>query len=79
MFWVMAMAHYEIRVVGTLPCGALADLDFLTVTPQPVQTMLFGMLDQAALKELLARLELLGAPVLELRRLRSSCPVDGGR
>jgi hypothetical protein len=65
------MAHYEIRVVGGFPCEALVDVDQVTATPQPVQTVLSGMLTQSALNNLLARLDLLGAHVLGVRLLRS--------
>jgi hypothetical protein len=69
---VIAMADYEIRVVGGFPCEALAGLDQLTATPQPVHTVLSGRLNQSALKKLLTRLELLGTSVVEVRLLRSS-------
>jgi hypothetical protein len=62
------MAQYEIRLAGTLPCEALADLDHLTASPQPVQTVLHGILDQSALRQLLARLELLGTGVVEVHK-----------
>jgi hypothetical protein len=64
--------QYEIRVTGTLPYQALDDLDNLTATQQPVQTVLHGMMDHADLKRLLARLELFGAPIVEIRRVRRS-------
>jgi hypothetical protein len=72
------MAHYEIRVSGTLPCDALAEAGYLTAEPQPVQTVLSGMMDQPALTKLLTRLELFGAHVIEMRLGRPSCPSGSG-
>jgi hypothetical protein len=63
---VIVMARYEIRVLGALPCEALRGLELLA-DPQPVHTVLTGMLDQAELTKLLARLELFGAHVIEVR------------
>jgi hypothetical protein len=61
---------YEIRVVGILPPEALIDFENLTASVEPVETMVHGRLrDQAALHGLLARLEVLGVQVLEVRRL----------
>jgi hypothetical protein len=62
--------YYEIRVAGILPPEALVDFDHLTVA-EPVETVVHGPLaDQAALYGLLARLETLGAHVLEVRQIR---------
>lgn len=62
-------AEYEIRVVGTLPPEALLDYEDLAVTMQPAETVLDGRLaGQAALHELLARLEIFGARVTLVRR-----------
>jgi hypothetical protein len=64
--------YYEIRVAGTLPDEALADFERITADVEPVETVLHGPLaDQAALHGLLARLEILGAQVIEVRRLKS--------
>jgi hypothetical protein len=69
---------YEIRVTGTLPPEALADFEGLTVSEEPVETVLHGpMPDQAALHGLLARLELFGVQVVEIRRLQRPAPGDG--
>jgi hypothetical protein len=76
---VIVMAHYEIRVVGGFPCEALTDVDQVTATPQPVQTVLSGMLTQSALNNLLARLDLLGTHVLGVRLLSLDPPADSGR
>ena len=56
---------------GTLPPEALLDFERLSADVEPVETVLHGPLrDQAALQGLLARLELLGVQVVEVRRLR---------
>jgi len=67
----MTSSYYEIRVVGILPPEALLDYEKLDATVQPVGTVVHGRLpDQAALQGLLARLELLGVQVLEVRRVQ---------
>src|SRR5450755_4388400 len=64
-------SYYEVRVTGTLPPEALLDFELLTADVEPVETVLHGPLrDQAALQGLLARLEMLGVQVVEVRRLR---------
>jgi hypothetical protein len=69
---VVAGLYYEIRVAGTLPDEVLADFERITADVEPVETLLHGPLaDQAALHGLLARLEVFGAEVIEVRRLRS--------
>lgn len=65
----MTWRYYEIRIAGTLPPEALVDFERLTATVEPVSTVVHGPLpDQAALNGLLARLELLGVQVHEIRR-----------
>jgi hypothetical protein len=50
----------------------LLDFDRLTVSVEPVETVVHGPLrDQAALQGLLARLEASGIQLLEVRRLRT--------
>jgi len=72
----MVPRYYEIRVAGILPPEALVDFEKLTATVEPVATVVHGPLpDQAALNGLLARLELLGVQVQEIRRLRD-CPSE---
>jgi len=67
---IVTSVYYEIRVGGTLPPGALLDFERLMISVEPVKTVLHGPItDQAALNGLLARLELLGAEVVEVRRL----------
>jgi hypothetical protein len=66
----MASPYYEIRVAGLLPPEALLDFERLDATVEPVATVVHGPLqDQAALQGLLARLEILGVQVLEVRRV----------
>ncbi len=66
----MSSSNYEIRVAGILPPEALIDFEWLTASVEPVETVLYGSLpDQGALYRLLARLEMLGAKVLEVHRL----------
>lgn len=66
----MTSSSYEIRVAGTLPPEILLDFEQLTADVEPVGTILHGQLrDQAALYGLLARLQMFGAEVLEVRRL----------
>jgi hypothetical protein len=63
-------SSYEIRVEGKLPPEILLDFEQLTADVEPVGTVLHGQLaDQAALYGLLARLEVFGVQVVEVRRL----------
>ena len=67
---IVTSVYYEIRVGGILPPDALLDFERLMVSVEPVKTVLHGPIsDQAALHGLLARLELFGAEVVEVRRL----------
>lgn len=71
----MSSPYYEIRVAGVVPPEALLDFDRLTASVEPVETVVQGSLqDQAALQDLLARLETFGVHVLEVRRLRAGKP-----
>ena len=70
------MVYYEIRLAGSLPCEVLADLDHLTAALQPAHTLVCGILDQPTLQKLLARLELCGAHVVEVRSRRSLTPSE---
>jgi hypothetical protein len=66
----VSSSSYEIRITGILPPEALLDFEELVASVEPVETVVHGQLpDQAALHGLLARLELLGVQVLEVRRL----------
>ncbi len=67
----MPSSSYEIRVTGLLPPEVLADFSTLTAAVQPVSTVVYGSLaSQSHLHALLARLEVYGARVLEIRCLR---------
>ena len=67
----MTSRYYEISLAGTVPPEVLADFERLTARAEPTTTMVHGLLpDQAALRGLLARMELLGVQVEEVRRLR---------
>jgi hypothetical protein len=62
--------NYEIRVKGRVGDLALLAFEGLTVTTEPVETILYGpILDQEALHELLAELQSLGLELVGLRRL----------
>ena len=68
---------YEIRVAGVLPLEVLLDFDQLTASVAPVETVVHGPLrDQAALNALLARLEMFGVEIREIRRRHERRP-DG--
>src|SRR5262249_1816638 len=70
-------SYYEIRVAGVLPPEALLDFDRLTASVEPVETVVHGPLrDQAALGGLLARFEVFGVQVLEVRRVHGADPPD---
>jgi len=75
---VVVSPCYEIRVLGILPAAALLDFDLLIASVEPAETVLRGPLqDQAALLGLLARFEIFGAEVLEVRRLCRLIPPGG--
>jgi len=58
-----------------LPPEALLDFDRLTASVEPVETVVHGPLqDQAALGGLLARFELFGVQILEVRRVHGADP-----
>ena len=71
----MPLSYYEIRVAGVLPAEAVLDFDRLTASVEPVETVVHGPIqDQAALNGLLARLEIFGVQVVEVRRLHQRDP-----
>ena len=74
----VSSSYYEIRVAGVLPPEALLDFERLTASVEPVETVVHGPLrDQAALNGLLARLEIFGIQVLEVRRVYDRDPPAG--
>jgi len=64
------MAHtvYEIRVAGVVPERDLQDMGAVTVAPDQVNTILYGVPDRAALSCVLAGLRALGLETIGLRR-----------
>jgi hypothetical protein len=63
-------ANYEIRIKGRVNDSLLSAFEGLAVTTEPVQTIVYGPLDdQAAVHRLLIKLESLGLEVVEFRRL----------
>ena len=72
--------YYEIRVAGQLPPGVLRDFEELSASPQEAQTLLHGSLeDQKELRKLLDRIQMFGARLLEIHRLREEAVDAGGR
>ena len=64
---------YEIRIKGRLSDSLLDAFESLTSTVQPVETVLYGPVqDQAALYGLLDRIQSLGLELVELRQLSAS-------
>ena len=62
-------------MAGLVPPEVLLDFDQLRASVEPSKTVVSGPLaDQAALFGLLARLQLFGVQILELRRLRGQEP-----
>ena len=64
---------FQIRVAGVVPETDLRDMGALTVAPDQVNTVLYGIADESALYALLARVRALGLEVIEVRRV--STPV----
>src|SRR3954470_1521159 len=71
---IMEEPMYEVRVAGVVPETDLLDMRAITLAPEQVDTVLYGLADEAALYGLLARLRTLGLEVVEVRRV--SPPVD---
>jgi hypothetical protein len=68
-----AGGDYEIRIKGRLSDSLLAAFEGLTTTVQPVETVLYGPVqDQAALYGLLDRIQSLGLELVEIRQLPAS-------
>jgi hypothetical protein len=72
----MGQTMYEVRVAGTVPEEDLQDLGALALVQDQVNTVLYGIADQAALYGLLARMRALGLDVVEVRRVAAPGPVD---
>ena len=69
----VAGGDYEIRIKGRLSDSVLAGFEGLRATVQPVETVLYGPVqDQAALYGLLDRIQSLGLELVEVRQLPAS-------
>jgi hypothetical protein len=67
----MPEATYQVRVSGAIPAELLADLQDLTVSVEPPETVLHGSLpDQSAVVGLISRIHGLGLRLIEVRRLQ---------
>jgi len=61
---------YEIRIKGRLSDSVLAAFEGLTATVEPVETVLYGPIeDQSSLHGLLDRIQSLGLELVEIRQL----------
>lgn len=69
----MTSQPYEIRVRGHLGPAARRAFPVLDVQIQAGDSLLRGVLDQAALHGALARIEELGLELVEVRRAGPSC------
>lgn len=66
----MRVLDYEIRVTGEVPAEVLEEIEGAHVSLQPVETILRGSVaDQAALHQMINRLQGLGLELTEVRRL----------
>jgi hypothetical protein len=66
----MTQATYEVRISGLLPAELLVELQGLTVSVEPPETVLHGSLpDQSAVVGLISRIHGLGLRLIEVRRL----------
>jgi hypothetical protein len=68
--WNVGADNYEIRIKGRVSDSLLPAFEGLTVTTEPVETILYGPIaDQEALHRLMTKLQALGLEVVEFRRL----------
>ena len=66
----MKILDYQIRVTGRVPADVLEEIEAVQVTVQPMRTILRGSVpDQAALNQMINRLQGLGLELTEIRRL----------
>ncbi|HEX5525220.1 MAG TPA: hypothetical protein VFX53_17375 [Pedococcus sp.] len=65
----MDQSIYEIHVAGTVAAEELQDMGAVKVGAEQVNTVLYGVPDEAALFGLLTRLRALGLEVIEIRRV----------
>lgn len=74
----MDQSIYEIHVAGTVPAEDLQDMGAVRVGAEQVNTVLYGVPDEAALFGLLTRLRALGLEVIEIRRVSDFAgPITG--
>jgi hypothetical protein len=65
-----AHSGYEIRIKGRITKASESAFDGLTVTVNPIETVVRGtMIDQAALYGILERIQALGLELVEIRRI----------
>ena len=70
VFRHMKILDYQIRVTGRVPADVLEEIEAVQVTVQPMRTILRGSVpDQAALNQMINRLQGLGLELTETRRL----------
>jgi hypothetical protein len=72
----MSQPLFEVRVAGVVPDTDLKDLRAVTLAPDQVSTVLYGIDGQAALYGLLARLRSLGLEVVEVRRVSDLSQIE---
>jgi hypothetical protein len=78
--YLVGAANYEIRIKGRLSDSLLAAFEGLSVTTEPVETIVYGPIaDQEAVHELLSKLQALGLEVVEFRRLPGEGSDPGSR
>jgi hypothetical protein len=66
----MAETTYEVRISGVVPAELSAELEDLTISVEPPETVLHGSLpDQSAVVGLISRLHGLGLRLIEVRRV----------
>jgi len=72
----MVQPLFEVRVAGVVPDADLKDLRAVTLAPDQVSTVLYGIDSQTALYGLLARLRSLGLEVVEVRRVSDLSTIE---
>ena len=66
----MTQAPYEVRVSGVVPAEFLAELQDLTISVEPPETVLHGSLpDQSAVVGMICRIHGLGLRLIEVRQV----------
>jgi hypothetical protein len=76
----MLETSYQVRIAGEIPAELLAELQDLTVSVEPPETVLHGSLpDQSAVVGLISRIHGLGLRLIEVRRLPAEDDADPGR